>query len=146
MKTYSIKKAEISRKWYVLDAAQAPLGRLSTVAASLLIGKGKPSVTPHMDGGDFVIIINAENMVVTGNKLEKKFYWRHSGFPGGISKKSLQEVKDKNPAEAITHSIRGMLPVNKLRDGRLARLKIYNGTEHNHAAQKPEIYTLKGKK
>jgi len=146
MKTYSIKKAEISRKWYVLDASAAPLGRLSTVAASLLIGKGKPTVTPHMDGGDFVIIINAQNMVVTGNKPEKKFYWRHSGYPGGISKKSLQEVMDKNPAEAITHSIRGMLPVNKLRDGRLARLKIYNGSEHTHAPQKPEIYDLKGKK
>jgi large subunit ribosomal protein L13 len=147
MKTYSIKRAEITRKWHVLDASAAPLGRVSTVAASLLIGKGKPTVTPHMDGGDFVIIINAANMVVTGNKLEKKLYWRHSGFPGGISKKSLQEVIDKDPAEAITHSIRGMLPVNKLRDGRLARLKIYNGDEHNHAAQKPEIYDLKkGKK
>lgn len=142
-KTYSLKKAEIARKWYVIDAADAPLGRISTVAASLLIGKGKPSVTPHMDNGDFVIIINAQNLVVTGNKLEQKHYYRHSGFPGGIYKKTLKDVVETNPAEAIRHSIRGMLPVNKLRDGRLERLKIYGGSDHNHAAQKPETLSLK---
>jgi large subunit ribosomal protein L13 len=142
MKTYSIKKSEITRKWYILDAAQTPLGRLSTVAARLLIGKDKPSFTPHMDGGDYVIIINAENLVVTGGKEDKKMYYRHSGFPGGIYKKSLRESK---PVDVITHSVRGMLPVNKLRDGRLARLKIYEGSDHNHNAQKPEVYELKGK-
>ena len=146
MKTYSIKKAEISRKWYVLDASEASLGRVATVAASLLIGKGKPTVTAHMDGGDFVIIINAQNLVVTGNKLEQKTYYRHSGYPGGIYKKTLQEIMDKDPSEALQHAIRGMLPVNKLRDGRLARLKIYNDENHNHAAQKPEKLELKGKK
>ena len=146
MKTYSIKKAEITRKWYVLDASEAPLGRVSTVAASLLIGKGKPTVTAHMDGGDFVIIVNAQNLVVTGKKLENKTYYRHSGFPGGIYKKTLQEIMDKDPSEALQHAIRGMLPVNKLRDGRLARLKIYNDDVHNHSAQKPETLNLKGNK
>ncbi len=143
MKTYSIKKSEITRKWYLLDASEVPFGRLSTVAASLLIGKGKPSITSHMDGGDFVIIVNAQDMVVTGNKKEQKIYYRHSGFPGGISQKSLGKIMETNPSHAITHAIRGMLPVNKLRDGRLARLKIYNDTEHNHNAQKPETIKLK---
>jgi large subunit ribosomal protein L13 len=143
MKTYSQKKSEITRKWYVLDAAQTPLGRISTVAASLLIGKGKPSFTSHMDGGDYVIIINAQDLVVTGKKLDDKMYYRHSGYPGGIYKKSLREIIEKDPSEAIRHSIRGMLPVNKLRTERLNRLKIYNTEEHNHAAQKPEVLNLK---
>ena len=143
MKTYSIKKSEISRKWYVLDAADTTLGRVSTVAASLLIGKGKPTYTTHMDGGDYVIIINAENLVVSGNKMEDKMYYRHSGFPGGIHSKSLGEIVEKDASEALRLAIRGMLPVNKLRKGRMERLKIYNGTEHNHNAQKPEAIKLK---
>jgi large subunit ribosomal protein L13 len=143
MKTYSIKKAEISRKWYVLDASEAPLGRVSTVAASLLIGKGKPTISAHMDGGDFVVIINADQTVVTGNKMDKKIYYRHSGFPGGIHQRSLRETMEKDPTEALRHAIRGMLPVNKLRDGRLERLKIYAGAEHKHTAQSPEVYSLK---
>lgn len=144
--TYSQKTSEISRKWHVLDAAEAPLGRVATVAASLLLGKGKPTVTAHMDGGDFVIIINAANLVVTGNKLEKKIYYRHSGYPGGIRQKTLQEVMDTKPTDALYHAVRGMLPVNKLRAGRLQRLKLYNDENHNHAAQKPEKYDLKGAK
>lgn len=143
MKTFSLKKSEITRKWYVLDASEVPFGRLSTVAASLLIGKGKPTFTSHMDGGDFVIIVNAENMVATGKKKEQKIYYRHSGFPGGISQKSLGKIMETDPSQAITHAVRGMLPVNKLRDGRLARLKVYNGTEHNHAPQQPEKLDLK---
>jgi large subunit ribosomal protein L13 len=143
MKTYSIKKAEITRKWYLLDASEAPLGRLSTRAANLLTGKGKPTFTPHMDGGDFVIVINAANLVVTGNKPEKKLYWRHSGFPGGIYKKTLREMMESGPEEVIRHSVRGMLPVNKLRDGRLHRLKIYKDEQHNHSAQKPEKIDIK---
>lgn len=143
MKTYSIKKSEISRKWYVLDAADTTMGRVSTVAASLLIGKGKPTFTSHMDGGDYVIIVNAENLVVSGKKMEDKMYYRHSGFPGGIHSKSLGEIVEKDASEALRLAIRGMLPVNKLRKGRMERLKIYNGTEHNHNAQKPEAIKLK---
>jgi large subunit ribosomal protein L13 len=139
MKTYSLKKGEISRKWYILDASEAPLGRLSTYAASLLIGKGKPSLTPHMDNGDFVVIVNAENIVITG-----KVYWRHSGYPGGIYKKTLREALDK-PEEVLRHSIRGMIPVNKLREDRLKRLKIYRDIQHNHAAQKPQKIDLQRK-
>lgn len=146
-KTYSVKPTEINRKWYVLDASKAPLGRVSTVAASLLIGKGKPQFTPHMDGGDFVIIINADKLVVTGGKEDKKIYYRHSGYPGGLYKKTLREVIETDSTQALQKAVRGMLPVNKLRPGRLARLKIYTGEEHNHAAQKPEEYPVtKGNK
>jgi large subunit ribosomal protein L13 len=143
MKTYSLKPKDISRSWYVLDAAEAPLGRLSTVAARLLIGKDKPSQSPHMDGGDYVIIINADGLVVTGNKLADKTYYRHSGFPGGLHKRTLSEQMNIDSTKVIEHSIRGMLPVNKLRDGRMARLKIYAGSEHNHSAQSPETISLK---
>jgi large subunit ribosomal protein L13 len=138
MKTYSAKPADVTRKWYVLDASTMPLGRLSTKAASLLIGKGKPQVTAHIDCGDYVIVINAKNVVVTGNKATDKMYYRHSNFPGGLKQRTLTEQLEADPAEVIFRAVRGMLPVNKLRDGRLARLKIYAGAEHNHEAQKPE--------
>ncbi|HVX58767.1 MAG TPA: 50S ribosomal protein L13 [Candidatus Saccharimonadales bacterium] len=140
MKTYSQKPAEVTRKWYILDASQASLGRVATVAASLLIGKGKPTVTAHTDGGDYVVIINADNLVVTGKKIEDKIYYNHSGFPGGLRERQLRDVAS---TEALTTAVRGMLPVNKLRDGRLARLKVYGGAEHNHNAQTPEVYDLK---
>ncbi len=146
MKTYSQKPADVTRKWFVLDASEAPLGRLATVAASLLIGKGKPSVTAHVDGGDYVIVINADQLQVTGGKEQKKIYYRHSNFPGGLKSATLAEVKDKDATRAVTQAIRGMLPVNKLRDGRLDRLKVYNGAEHNHNAQQPETISLKGAK
>ncbi|HSX44275.1 MAG TPA: 50S ribosomal protein L13 [Candidatus Saccharimonadales bacterium] len=146
MKTYSQKTADVSRKWYVIDASEVTLGRLSTVVASLLIGKGKPSVTAHVDGGDYVIVTNAANLVVTGNKLEDKMYYHHSHYPGGLKEASLKEKMAKDPTEVIIHSVRGMLPVNKLRDGRLQRLKVYAGSEHQHAPQKPETLSLKGKK
>jgi large subunit ribosomal protein L13 len=137
MKTYSLKPTEVKRKWYVLDASEAPLGRLSTQAATLLLGKGKPTVTSHVDGGDFVIIVNAEKLVVTGNKVKDKDYFRHSGFPG--------EQMELDPVKIVEHSIRGMLPVNKLRDARLKRLKIYAGADHNHSAQTPETLSLSRK-
>jgi large subunit ribosomal protein L13 len=143
MKTYSAKPSDITRKWYLLDASEVPLGRLSTVAASLLLGKAKPTITPHMDGGDFVIVINSDKLVATGGKEDKKIYYRHSGFPGGIYKRTLQEAKDKDSTQVIIHSIRGMLPVNKLRDGRLKRLKVYKDDQHQHSAQKPEALSLK---
>jgi large subunit ribosomal protein L13 len=143
MKTYSIKPKDISRRWYILDASEIPLGRLATRAASLLIGKGKATITPHMDGGDYVIVINSASLVVTGNKKQDKFYYRHSGFPGGLYKRTLQEQLERDPNKIIIDAIRGMLPVNKLRDGRLARLKVYADEQHNHSAQKPKAVPLK---
>ncbi|HEY1644948.1 MAG TPA: 50S ribosomal protein L13 [Candidatus Saccharimonadales bacterium] len=139
MKTYSAKPTDVERKWYVIDAASAPLGRISTVAASLLIGKGKPQFTKHIDCGDYVIIINAKNLVVTGNKLTDKKYYHHSGYPGGLRTRSLAEQLERDATKIIQHAVRGMLPVNKLRAERLIRLKIYEGTEHKHDPQKPEI-------
>jgi large subunit ribosomal protein L13 len=143
MKTYSMKTKDITRSWHILDASEVPLGRLATVAASLLIGKGKPTITHHMDGGDYVIVINSASLVVTGNKKKDKTYYRHSGFPGGLYERSLQEQLDLDPNKVIFDAVRGMLPVNKLRDGRLARLKIYADDQHNHAAQKPTVLSLK---
>lgn len=143
MRTYSIRPKDIKRHWYVLDASETPLGRLATVSARLLIGKDKPTFTPHMDGGDFVVIVNASELVVTGNKMKDKFYFRHSGFPGGLYRRTLEEQMNIDPTKVIHHAIRGMLPVNKLRDGRLKRLKIYPGSEHQHLAQKPKKLSLK---
>ncbi len=141
-KTYSAKPTDVERKWYVIDAAEAPLGRISTHAATLLTGKGKPQFTKHIDCGDYVIVINADNLVVTGNKMEDKMYYKHSGYPGGLKELQLKEVMAKDSTKAIIKSIRGMLPVNKLRDGRLARLKVYAGSEHNHEAQKPQVFSV----
>src|SRR5690349_19898474 len=109
MKTYSAKPADIKRQWYLLDASKLPLGRISVIAASLLIGKAKPTITPHMDGGDFVVIINAKDLVVTGNKRLQKSYFRHSGHPGGLHERRLEEQLSKDPAKVIEHSVRGML-------------------------------------
>jgi large subunit ribosomal protein L13 len=144
-RTYSAKPTEVTRKWYILDASEMTLGRLSTIAATLLLGKGKPMFTHHIDTGDYVIVINSDSLIVTGNKLEDKSYYRHSGYPGGLKTKSLKEKMDDGSEFVIEHSIRGMLPVNKLRDGRLARLKVFKDEKHNHDAQKPEVYKI-GKK
>lgn len=140
MKTFSAKPKDISRQWYLLDASKQPLGRLSTVAASLLLGKGKPTVTPHIDGGDFVVIINADKLKVTGQKITDKDYYRHSGFPGGLYKRTLAEQQERDSTKVIEHAVRGMLPVNKLRKARLARLSVYPGPEHKHAGQNPIEY------
>lgn len=145
MKTYSAKPSEVTRTWYVIDASELPMGRIATKAATLLTGKEKPMFTHHIDCGDYVIIINAEKLVVTGDKMKQKMYYHHSHYPGGLKEASLSEKMAKDPTHAIHHAIRGMLPVNKLRDGRLARLKIYAGAEHNHEAQKPETLSLKSK-
>lgn len=142
MKTYSAKPTDVVREWYVLDAAEAPMGRIATRAATLLLGKSKPMFTKHIDTGDFVIVINAEKLIVTGKKLDAKMYYHHSHFPGGLKEASLKSKMETDPTHAITHAIRGMLPVNKLRDGRLARLKVYAGSEHIHAAQKPTSLAL----
>ncbi len=146
MKTYSAKPTDVNRKWYVIDASQATLGRVSTQVADLLTGKTKPQFTSHIDCGDFVIVINSDNLKVTGNKMTDKIYYRHSGFPGGIKSLSLKEKMEKDSTDVILKSVRGMLPVNKLRDGRLARLKIYTGEEHNHAAQQPTVIAVKESK
>lgn len=141
-KTFSAKPTDVERKWYVIDAADAPLGRISTHIATLLTGKGKTQFTKHIDCGDFVIVINADNLVVTGDKMEKKMYYKHSGYPGGLKELQLKEKMAKDSTQPIIKAVRGMLPVNKLRDPRLARLKVYSGSEHNHAAQKPEKISL----
>lgn len=145
MKTYSAKPSDITRKWYVVDASELPLGRLSTRIADLLTGKRKPTYTPHMDGGDYVIVINSDQLVVTGKKLDDKKYYRHTGYPGGLKESNLAFEMEKDSTEVIRKAVRGMLPVNKLRDGRLARLKIYTDAEHNHTAQKPETLKLSNK-
>lgn len=146
MKTFSAKPSDVTRKWHVIDATEAPLGRMATVAATLLTGKGKPQFTHHIDCGDYVIIINAAQLVVTGNKLEDKKYYRYSGFPSGLTTTALQDQMTKDPTVPVMKAIRGMLPVNKLRAERLKRLKIYAGSTHEHDAQKPEKLSLKGEK
>jgi large subunit ribosomal protein L13 len=143
MKTYSAKPTDVTRKWYVVDASEASLGRVATKIATLLTGKGKPQFTSHIDCGDFVVVINAENIIVTGGKETKKVYYRHSNYPGGLKEATLSEKQAKDPTFAITNAVRGMLPVNKLRDGRLARLKVYAGAEHPHEAQKPTLISVK---
>ncbi len=137
MKTYSAKPVDVERKWYVVDAAELPLGRLSTEVARLLSGKNKPMYTKHIDVGDYVIVVNAANLVVTGKKVSDKMYYKHSNHPGGLKETTLAFEMEKNPAKIIRQAIRGMLPVNKLRDARLKRLKIYTGNEHDHSAQRP---------
>lgn len=146
-KTYSAKPSDVTRVWYVLDASEAPLGRLATKAATLLTGKGKPMFTQHIDTGDYVIVINAGQTVVTGKKATDKMYYKHSGFPGGLRERTFTEQMEKDPTEVIFQAIRGMLPVNRLRDERLARLKIYVDADHKHEAQKPTAISVKeGKK
>lgn len=143
MKTYSAKPTDVERKWYVVDASEATLGRAATEIATLLTGKGKPQFTKHIDCGDYVVVINADKIQVTGDKLNKKVYYRHTNFPGGQKEATLADKMAKDPTFPITKAVRGMLPVNKLRDARLARLKVYAGSEHNHEAQKPEVIKLK---
>jgi large subunit ribosomal protein L13 len=143
MKTYSAKPSDVTRKWYVVDATDASLGRVATQVAQLLTGKGKPQFTHHIDVGDYVIIINAAKTIVTGDKEDKKIYYRHTNYPGGLKSATFREKMEKDPTFAVTNAVRGMLPVNKLRDERLKRLKVYAGSEHQHEAQKPTVISLK---
>ena len=138
MKTYSQKSSEISREWYLIDASSMPLGKLAVVIADKLMGKSKVTYTPHIDNGDYVVVTNAKKLVVTGNKMTDKKYYRHSEFPGGLTELKLEEVIEKNPAVAIKEAVKGMLPKNKLAADRLARLRIFNGAEHAHTAQQPK--------
>src|SRR5690606_16817500 len=137
-KTYSQKPSEVTRRWILIDASEAPLGRIATQIATYLTGKYKPSYTPHIDGGDYVVVINAANAVVTGEKETDKSYFRHSGFPGGIKEASLAEVRAKYPDRIITEAVKGMIPRNKLAAERLKRLRVFAGSEHDHTAQTPE--------
>ena len=138
MKTYSQKSSEIKREWYVIDAASQPLGKLAVIIADKLMGKSKVTYTPHTDNGDYVIVVNAKNLKVTGNKMTDKMYHRHSGFPGGLTSLKLEEVIEKDPSYAIKEAVKGMLPKNKLAADRLARLRVFDGAEHTHAAQNPK--------
>lgn len=137
MKTFSLKPADISRTWVEIDASAVPLGRLASFVATRLTGKYKPTFTPHVDDGDYVIVINADKLVVTGNKEETKTYYRHSGFPGGLKERSLKEVRELNSAAIIEKAVKGMIPKNKLAPERLARLRVFGGDAHTHDAQKP---------
>lgn len=143
MKTYSAKPSDVTRTWYVVDASEAPLGRVATQVATLLTGKGKPTFTKHIDTGDYVIVINTKNIQVTGKKLDDKMYYRHSHFPGGLKEINLKDQLEKDPTAALIHAVRGMLPVNKLRDARLERLKVYADADHKHEAQKPVTISVK---
>lgn len=142
-KTFSQKTAEINREWYLIDAAEAPLGRVATQIANLLIGKSKVTYTPHIDNGDYVVVINAEALVVTGDKETGKIYYRHSGFPGGIKDATLKEVRTKYPERIIEAAVKGMIPKNKLAAGRLGRLRVFGGEAHTHTAQTPKKVELK---
>ncbi|MBQ3280526.1 50S ribosomal protein L13 [Candidatus Saccharibacteria bacterium] len=138
MKTYSQKASEIKREWWVIDASTMPLGKLSVIIADKLMGKSKITYTPHIDNGDYVVVINAKNIVVTGDKKLQKKYYHHSGFPGGLRELRLEEVIEKDPSKAIEAAVKGMLPKNKLSAERLKRLRVFEGAEHTHAAQNPK--------
>jgi large subunit ribosomal protein L13 len=143
MKTYNAKPGEIARDWYLVDAEGQTLGRLATRLADVLRGKGKPQYTPHVDTGDFVVVVNAEKIAVTGNKLDDKMYYRHSGYPGGLKERSLREQLARRPEEVLRKAVKGMLPRNRLSRQQLTKLKIYAGPEHPHDAQAPKPLEVK---
>jgi len=138
VKTYTAKPGEVPRKWWVVDAEGKNLGRLASEIAIVLRGKNKPQYTPHVDTGDFVVVVNAQKIAVTGNKLEGKIYYRHSGYPGGLKSRTLGEMLERRPNEVLRKAVKGMLPKNRLAARQITKLKIYAGPEHPHAAQKPE--------
>lgn len=142
MPTYSPKPGEITRAWHVIDATDVVLGRLATHAATLLRGKHKPTYAPHMDTGDFVVIVNAEKIAVTGTKRDDKFIYRHSGFPGGLKQRTVGEMIEKHPDRLVEKAIKGMLPKNRLGRAMAKKLKVYAGPEHPHAAQKPAAFEI----
>jgi large subunit ribosomal protein L13 len=142
LRTYTPKPGDITRAWHVIDATDVVLGRLASQTAILLRGKHKATFAPHVDTGDFVIIINADKVALTGAKLEQKKAYRHSGFPGGLKSESYQVLLEKNPAKAVEKAVRGMLPKNSLGRQQLTKLKVYAGSEHPHAAQKPQPFEI----
>jgi large subunit ribosomal protein L13 len=141
-KTWNAKPGEITRRWYVVDAEGQTLGRLATRIADTLRGKGKPEYTPHVDTGDFVVVVNAEKIQVTGNKLDQKLYYRHSGYPGGLRSRTLRAQLERRPTEGRRKAVKGMLPRNKLARAQIGKLKIYAGPDHPHSAQSPEPLKL----
>ena len=137
MKTYSLKKEEVERNWFLLDAKDKVLGRVATKIADRIRGKDKPTFTPHTDGGDYVVVINAEKIKVTGSKFTDKKYYRHSLYPGGLKTKTFKDLNKDNPERIIEEAVKGMLPKNKLGRSMIKKLKVYRGSEHNHESQKP---------
>ena len=142
MRTYNAKPGEVERRWYVVDADGQTLGRLATQIADTLRGKNKAQYTPHVDTGDFVVVVNAEKVVVTGNKLDQKRYYRHSGYPGGLRSRTLAEQLERRPTEVLRKAVKGMLPKNRLASRQITKLKIYAGPEHPHEAQSPKPLPL----
>ncbi|MBK5226417.1 MAG: 50S ribosomal protein L13 [Thermoleophilia bacterium] len=142
MKTYVAKPSTIERNWLIVDAKDQRLGRLATRIADNLRGKTKPTYTPHIDTGDFVVVINASRIAVTGRKMDNKIYYRHTGYPGGLKQRTLSEMMDKKPEEVIRLAVKGMLPKNRLGRAQLKKLKVYAGPEHPHEAQNPEEMKL----
>jgi large subunit ribosomal protein L13 len=143
MKTYSAKKEDITQEWYLVDAQDRILGRIATQIANILRGKNKPVFTPYADAGDFVIVTNAEKVRLTGNKLENKCYYRHTGYPGGLKTRTAQEVLTKKPEDLILLAVKGMLPKNRLGRKLIKKLKIYAGNVHPHEAQQPKLLELR---
>ena len=143
MKTFSLKNTEVSRDWVVFDASDKILGRFASKIADKLRGKDKPTFTPHVDGGDFVVVINAEKLKVTGNKAEQKKYYKHSLYPGGLKEKSYKEVLESTPERIIENAVKGMLPKNKLGKSIIKKLKVYSGSEHPHESQNPSVWNPK---
>ena len=142
MRTYTPKAHELQNDWLIIDATDVVLGRLASTAAALLRGKHKPTFAPHMDNGDYVVIINADKVALTGTKLQKKNAYRHSGYPGGLTATTYAELLEKSPEKAVEKAIRGMLPKNTLGRDQLAKLKVYRGAEHPHAAQQPKPFII----
>ena len=142
MKTYMAKAETVERKWYVVDAAGVPLGRVASRVASVLRGKNKPTFTPNVDTGDFVIVINTDKVVLTGKKLEDKFYRYHTGYIGGLKEISYKKLMAEKSDLAVYEAVKGMLPKNSLGRAMIKKLRVYKGAEHNHAAQKPEVLTI----
>lgn len=142
MRTFTPKPGDVERSWYVIDATDVVLGRLASQAAQLLRGKHKPVFAPHVDAGDYVIIINADKVALTGNKRDTKLAYRHSGYPGGLRSVKYSDLLEKRPEMAVEKAIKGMLPHNKLADEQIKKLKVYRGAEHPHAAQQPQTFTI----
>ncbi|TEU17080.1 MAG: 50S ribosomal protein L13 [Anaerolineales bacterium] len=142
MKTYTVRKGDIKREWYVVDAQGKTLGRLASEIAKILRGKHKPIYVPHLDCGDYVIVVNAEKVRVTGKKLDQKFYYRHSGYPGGLKSINLRDQLQKHPTRVLKAAVRGMLPKNRLGRAMIKKLKLYAGSSHPHQAQQPKVLEL----
>lgn len=143
MKSYVAKTSEVQRKWYLIDAEGKTLGRLSTEIATILRGKHKPTFTPHVDGGDFVVVVNADKVVLTGKKLDQKLYRYHTGYVGGLKEISYRRMMAEKPEEVVSHAVSGMLPKNKLRKRMMTRLRVFSGMNHSHEAQNPEVINFK---